>query len=810
AILKKVQSVVFATRSMDKIVIEYRPNDARAERTPPQEARVTRVEEPSSRRVPSHQGQNRLDKVAWIQWMTQSLDITESTAKRCQTELTRTASFAEANGLFAADLFSNDLTRTKEIVEQIKALPKFKLFNIEGHHRSSAALNYLIQYLESGINGTYAATSQTPTQQDFTGDYFPETPDLPEGARRVDFKNLNIGNGTKLIQAFLFGYLFKVKYWRDLYALAINEIWKQTAMDLHEYANIVRRFTRLTPAGEQNRYPKPQLILDDEYSLDVNYTVVNMLERLRDILDAFNLPFGNVAIDYTYWGTGAQSNDATASEYDVAPTVAPTPVASRLTDSGVPVEEFVNSQRRLDAVREVMRSRYSTGGLRVFGNAFESFKDMYAELTGESVTEDDAKLLLDKVCVYNDDYYYYVSEDMRQELSQTVRDAFAFCGVVYFVPLFNKHFMHESKWNFLTQELMVQLIREQFPLLRYEERFMTNDPERTVSELIHEKLEELFSNEPYQKVDQLATDLPYIPKLTIQTSCSTFQKVVADNKGTYIWLDVLQFDMDEVERTRRNLAQWLQNHEAASVRHIIAERTAELNMVGPLIAQNAIYLKFLSDEYDKSNGLIFHAGAKIKPDNLVKSYCEEIEETVEVDTLEAFREEMAIPKDRFDSNIHEWLFKLSEKLFAPVWMIQFSPQVVQRVDEIIAAFTQNSVIALKDVSSFTSFPYVENLTWNRYSLGSYVYRASKAFKLLTPSQGTSKQDRGVIVSRSNTELAYDDALAHMLLRAGVELTDDAVNEYLVEHGLRLRRGGSQEDLIRRVQNLKAQRENKRE
>ena len=110
---------------------------------------------------------------------------------------------------------------------------------------------------------------------------------------------------------------------------------------------------------------------------------------------------------------------------------------------------------------------------------------------------------------------------------------------------------------------------------------------------------------------------------------------------------------------------------------------------------------------------------------------------------------------------------------------------VASIDEKIALFCNRPVISLADINSFNLFPYVEGYSWNSFLLASYIRHYSKMWKF----EGIDgrKDVVGAIIDPEMQYKDYDELLMTAVAFSDIELEENEVAGFLVEHGFRMRK-----------------------
>lgn len=113
---------------------------------------------------------------------------------------------------------------------------------------------------------------------------------------------------------------------------------------------------------------------------------------------------------------------------------------------------------------------------------------------------------------------------------------------------------------------------------------------------------------------------------------------------------------------------------------------------------------------------------------------------------------------------------------------------IDATDRAISLFATNDVVAIKDVTSFTSFPYVQGAPWNLFLLESFLRHFSRKFTYQSLKANSS--NAGAIVRKNANFPDYIAVLAHAVVQNGVPIDKDSVGNFLSAKGYIARRSSS--------------------
>ena len=105
------------------------------------------------------------------------------------------------------------------------------------------------------------------------------------------------------------------------------------------------------------------------------------------------------------------------------------------------------------------------------------------------------------------------------------------------------------------------------------------------------------------------------------------------------------------------------------------------------------------------------------------------------------------------------------------------------IDDLLRNSVGTRFAPIRIVNTFALFPSC-GVSWNYYVLESFCYRFSKAYRLSVINY--NDKNAGLIVSK-DLALSYEDILYETAANSNVELTDEAIGQYLFDNGYTAKR-----------------------
>ncbi len=418
---------------------------------------------------------------------------------------------------------------------------------------------------------------------------------------------------------------------------------------------------------------------------------------------------------------------------------------------------------KLDSVRDLMR--------------FRRFADADAI---NNIPEDDDELkskILSVGTIINDKLYAK-SEDLSEELRQIVKNIFSDgTTVIYYQALLE----HEHEWmnsqHISSEEMLKELLQKNFPDCHHARRFMVNGKKQTEKESLTAELKRVWGDIASRSVDDLSADLPYIHTDNIWRGISGSLFFSRVSEGVYFLNDRLIITDEESEAILDYVESACEKDGFASLGDLPLESIEEVNYEIPLpTIQSAVYGRLLSDQYTLNGKILTKDNAELNSIVLLKQYLSEKESCTFSELAEKNLELTGVQnrKNVFQA-LYDGMVRVDANQFVTPSAVEFP---IDEIDLVLSGLIPNHFCALREITTFALFPMCGQ-SWNHYLLESYCYRFSKRYSL---SLINFNDKNAGIITEKDFGKSYPEMLAIAAARSDIELSPEAIGQYLFQNG----------------------------
>lgn len=276
--------------------------------------------------------------------------------------------------------------------------------------------------------------------------------------------------------------------------------------------------------------------------------------------------------------------------------------------------------------------------------------------------------------------------------------------------------------------------------------------------------------------DEIFSGLSHISQDVIYDEIRTNKDIMLDTAKHYFHIGIFEASQEELDMISSLIenkiiedgyAIWTGIYESITVNMpLFIENNAYLSQAG---LKNIMSLK-LSSKYHFEGKVISTKDKKLNTDSVYRAFAKTRDEFT-YDELTSLAKELDTLV--YYDSIYEESVRVREDLFINKKCINID---VDEADKALNFYMSGTYVAIKDVDSFTVFPNV-GYEWNQYLLEGFLISYSKKFTLLN-NGFSSKNVAGAIVKKDGTIKEFKDLCALVIAESGIELTKDAVIEYL--------------------------------
>lgn len=419
---------------------------------------------------------------------------------------------------------------------------------------------------------------------------------------------------------------------------------------------------------------------------------------------------------------------------------------------------------------------------------------------GEIILRDLLMEIIHTNGIENSGRFYFFSDDRIDTIQCFLDEILKKSSIAYYSSVYQTNFNFFYQMHIYSQEVMkktLQLFDRRhfhFPDFCANTKYARLDIE--IAKIFNK------SNNPLS-VDDLLKKLPYVPADKIAAVLSDSKNYFMTYQRNYISISKIQFDLEEIEKNKDKLFQYLDSEGVANLDDCNFSSNFALNLnLTERDLKNIIYEKFFSRTFIKRGNKLFKKTASSQKNNSM-SLCDSLRHFVDNQNELSVKKLFNVAQNfNIDSNLalsiaYEKMIRIDKNFLVKDSLINFD---VDKIDCALADFVQNKIIPLPAVTSFTCFPQVENYSWNLFLLESFLRKFSQ--KYVFRSTGTNSANTGSIYPKSMKFADYFEVQVAAVVQEKIPLKKFDVEEFLIGQGYRTKRFGNvTEKIIERAQEI---------
>lgn len=596
--------------------------------------------------------------------------------------------------------------------------------------------------------------------------------------------------GSKAVAFDVGQYFEEVHGWSSLYSSVFNLMIKKYKQ-LKPYPDTI--VVSCTEGTKKGHYVK----LINGLLLNVNYSAVAVMQRIRELLDCYGMTPDQCSI-YLENNQGKTikiklsngSNEPSFNVFEAADTQ-----KSDATDRYSDLSQKIYT---------VLCEKYQKGFRLDSHLEKERFKLFFEQIHSEKIPEEISEKLLDQLILKNGIVYndrVYIAENMLDE--NTKEDLFAFINqsfenghnTIYYTALFE-----EFSDKFLTQSIFDPDILREY--LKYQntgkyyvfKEYLSKD--KSVNQSISDEIIQLLvdRSEPFFQ-DELSAMLPHIDKNKLIKELRSSSEFISNGKEQYFLARNFNITNDETETVKKLISDLLDASSthfitAAEVMEIIHKKVPEIfennGFISELGVRNAL-ASILGDSFSFNSNVISCKDTNLNLNDIFEDFAKNTS-SFSLAELKNLASEFSAPI-YFDA-INKYAIRISKDEFIGKDKIDFN---FKEIDHAISLFCQAGYTPIQAVNTFASFPDV-GYKWNTFLLESYLQNYSPAFRVFQASACETKSV-GAIVKKTSAYTSFDDILVDAVAKSRCQLQKDTILQFLCDYGYIARRTYSSIDNI---------------
>ena len=417
------------------------------------------------------------------------------------------------------------------------------------------------------------------------------------------------------------------------------------------------------------------------------------------------------------------------------------------------------------------------------------FRRYCSEELGMEVTDDNEELkqLISDCGTYFNGKTYAVSMETKLTIKKEVDSAFKNgMRVIFYDAFYEKH----EDWLYpqyvISSDMLRSLLMALYPKYTHKIGYVANGSvSSTEIQNIRGEILRVWGDDEILSYEQMAGRLPYIPLGKMKITLASSEDYIWHSEEIYTHIS--KFDINDSERDGiiDYCANRCRKNGYASINDVplgeIAERYGHLT---PVAVQSAVFRLCLAGRFEKKGKIITLKGDTLDVLTILKAYCREADACT-LEELSGYEKELS-GENRVGYILeaaYSKMIRADKDNFLSDSHLSFDATIV---DEAIALHMTGEYLPLKSFTTFAAFPHCGR-AWNLYLLESYCRRFSKRFRFEELS--VNSRNAGAVIRR-DCQLSYDGIMADALAKSGIDLKQNAVEEYLFVSGFLGRRAYS--------------------
>jgi hypothetical protein len=451
-------------------------------------------------------------------------------------------------------------------------------------------------------------------------------------------------------------------------------------------------------------------------------------------------------------------------------------------------------------LREILAEKFPKGfrtASHIELSCFRKFADNNLS-TPEFISDEE----LERAIVYSgilfDGKVYIVPAAAQERIKRSAEQYFNSGAEIIF---YSEFYTKNEKWlfeaNVISEGMLVNILKEIFPLLTFTAVYFGNIGEAVGTALSKEILR-VWGEDIVLTYGQIAERLKYVPIARIMATLA--------QSGCFLWCSVgvyshigkvslLESEREAVRKAVRDGCDACGYFPAADM--LLGEVMERNDKLSPAAIHEGVFQLCLADEYCKNGKIIAPKGAALNVLKIMRDCCASIDRCTLADL---FQLEQKLTGEKHGHHPMEAgysvLVRIDRDTFVAEKYLNFDSEAI---DKAICGFVAGEYLPLKSFTTFAGFPYCGQ-AWNPFLLESYCRRFSIEFRFDCPA--ANSQNAGAVI-RKSCGLSYTDIMADAVAKSGVLLSDKETTLFLYESGFIGRnRTAKIAEVIEKAKNIK--------
>ena len=446
--------------------------------------------------------------------------------------------------------------------------------------------------------------------------------------------------------------------------------------------------------------------------------------------------------------------------------------------------EVANLRMTIDNCLTLLSESFPNGFKAGSSIQQRKFRIAYHEKYGTELSEsfDLEKEFVHFALYYSGKYYAVTSQmiELMRNMTETIPEEHR--HIIFYSVLYNNNVSQLSRCGIYSAEMLKAALRHAVEGYYYEHYYFSY---RKHCDLSNEIIAIYGDEEVYLSFEEICRRIPYAEPDQIRGICNRDSRIVHNSEAVYALESKIQIDNNDVKRTEAYLSESIQKHGYAFITKLCIENSIQLNPdISEQALQTVMFQRYFLTKYAKNRKLISPLGVNISINDVLSDFCAS-NISLTLYELEKYEEDLtgSVENKRSLNAAVYAMVRIDKDSFVNKSEIQFD---VTAIDKAIEAYFTATVISLAQIKSFHAFPYIPGYVWNEFLLEGFLRHFSKEWAFL--GNDTKDAVTGAIFRKGTNFTTYEDAMARAVVDAGIELTQEAVSDYLLKHKYRIRKG----------------------
>ena len=574
----------------------------------------------------------------------------------------------------------------------------------------------------------------------------------------VDFLSHQNYSHTKPVSCKYKGVSINLPGWNAIFHALVQAIYREY-QDVFPVGKSLSSSTRVDTGAPDNMiYPKE--IADGIY-LECNVNANGIVSKLRSLMDICHIDYSNIEIQYRVKGKGIVRQPTQKLAYE------PKWEPQYTEDITKILLEKFKYGFRISSIIELMKIRN------------------YAEAEGMDLpsSDDELKKEISAAGTLIDGKIYVFSKKLLDKLGVIIDEIFQTGVTVIFLNAFVEQQADWLEENYIqSKTILKEALKQCRPHLYFGQNIISNGSRITEHEAVVAEIHRVAGNKPIVCLADLADQLKYIPYDKIAWSLSTSDEFVRIGEGKYFRMRYFICSSEDVNEILSFVSEECNSKGYASFSDVPMNRIAEENYeLSNAALYSAIYISILKGHYYLNDKILTEDENGTNMTALLKNYCQDRDEC-SVTEMMKWAEGLtgSANKQHLLIALYDTMVRVDIDRFVSDKHVNFD---VDRIDYLLEEIVGDKFAPLRKISTFALFPTC-GVSWNYYLLESYCYRFSRKFRLSVLNY--NNKNAGIIVA-VDFPLSYTEMLSEAVAKADIDLTPEAVGEYLFTNGYTARR-----------------------